>query len=342
MASQVPETRDSDLIAKTSFYKGFRHQDKNSLAKLALLQPPSEKSQLSQSGPTPAPTYNGRTTFPWQQQRRIDTEGLHVIHLDGSRDLEANSRKGEPSRLQRCATKLKLNWKWAVCILLFVSIVVGLCVAVPMYLHQKHRGDRPTAANELTRTQQLATVSSLTAASLLTIAPSSDTCSGATHPLECKTAEEALAPILASFATYKITDPATQAAVVSTIAMESGDFKYSHHYFPFPVPGQGTRNMQSAAYNLDYARSIPGLAGELEAAQAAGPENVIDLLLSHPEYDFGSAAWFLTAQCDDGVVSGLAKAGTEAFDAYVGCIGASASAQRTEYYTNALKAIGLA
>lgn len=331
MVSQVSETRDRDLIANTSPYK----------ANSALPQLSSEESQLSQSGAPPqGPTYNGRTTFPWQQQQRINTKGLHVIQLDGSRDLEANSRKGVPSRLWRCATKL--NWKWAVCILLFVCILVGLCVAVPMYLHQKHRGDRPTAANNLTRTQQLATVSSLTAASLLTIAPSSDTCSGATHPLECKTAEEALAPILASFATYKITDPATQAAVVSTIAMESGDFKYSHHYFPFPVPGQGTRNMQSAAYNLDYARSVSKLAGELEAAQAAGPENVVNLLLSHPEYDFGSAAWFLTSQCDDGVVSGLSKAGTEAFDAYVGCIGASASAQRTEYYTNALKAFELA
>lgn len=75
----------------------------------------------------------------------------------------------------------------------------------------------------------------------------------------------------ASFATYNITDPVTQAAVISTIAMESGDFKYVHHYFPSPVSGQGTRNMQSEAYNLGYAQSISELADRLEAAQAAGP-----------------------------------------------------------------------
>lgn len=44
-----------------------------------------------------------------------------------------------------------------------------------------------------------------------------------------------------------------------------------HHYFPSPVSGQGTRNMQSEAYNLGYAQSISELADRLEAAQAAGP-----------------------------------------------------------------------
>jgi len=181
----------------------------------------------------------------------------------------------------------------------------------------------------------------LTAASLLTIAPTSNTCAGATHPLECRTAQEALAPIRASLATYKITDPATQAAVISTIALESGDFKFAHHYFPSPVAGQGTRNMQSAAYNLKYAQSIPELARELPAAQAAGAENVTSLLISYANYDFGSAAWFLTSQCDAGVVSGLAKPGTAAFNAYLGCIGTSPSDQRTQYYTKALKAFGI-
>lgn len=181
----------------------------------------------------------------------------------------------------------------------------------------------------------------LTAATLLAIAPTSNTCAGATHPLECKTAQEALAPIRASFATYKITDAATQAAVISTIALESGDFKFAHHYFPAPVAGQGTRNMQSAAYNLKYAQSIPELAPQLPAAQAAGAENVTSLLISYANYDFGSAAWFLTSQCDAGVVSGLAKGGTAAFGAYLGCIGTSSSDERTQYYTNALKAFGV-
>jgi hypothetical protein len=183
--------------------------------------------------------------------------------------------------------------------------------------------------------------SPLTATTLLAIAPKSNTCAGATHPLECKTATEALAPILASFATYKITDPATQAAVLSTIAFESGDFKFAHHYFPSPVAGQGTRNMQSAEYNLKFAQSIPELAGELRAANAAGPENVTSLLVSYADYDFGSAAWFLTSQCDQGVVGGLAKAGKAAFEKYMGCIGTKADEDRMKVYDSALKAFGI-
>lgn len=99
--------------------------------------------------------------------------------------------------------------------------------------------------------------------------------------------------------------------------------------------------MQSAAYNLKYAQSIPELARELPAAQAAGAENVTSLLISYANYDFGSAAWFLTSQCDAGVVSGLAKPGTAVFNAYLGCIGTSPSDQRTQYYTKALKAFGI-
>jgi len=333
MVSQVPETHDPNLLTKTSFYKGLRHTDPNFSAKLAHPQPPSEGFQLSQSGPPPpGPVYNGETCYPWQQTRRINDEGLDVIQLDNTRDLEANKSAGVANRPRRCA---RLGWKWAMCVSLCVGMVVALCVAIPLYLHEKHRGNPVTTANHHP------TDSHITVASLLAIAPTSDTCAGATHPLECKTAQEALAPILASFATYKITDPATQAAVVSTIAMESGDFKYSHHYFPNPVAGQGTRNMQSAAYNLEYAQSIPELAGRLDAARAAGPEDVTDLLINSPEYDFGSAAWFLTSQCDKGVVNGLSKVGPATFSAYLGCIGAAGSAQRTEYYTTALKAFGV-
>ncbi len=49
------------------------------------------------------------------------------------------------------------------------------------------------------------------------------------------------------------------------------------------------------------------------------------------DYDFGSAAWFWSSQCDNGIVSGLSKAGTAAFDAYLGYIGTIPSAERREY-----------
>ena len=181
--------------------------------------------------------------------------------------------------------------------------------------------------------------STLTAAGLQNIAPTSNTCTGATHPDECRTAEQALTPILHSFETYKITDPATQAAVLSTIALESGDFKFARHYFPSPNPGQGTRNMQSASLNLKYAQSIPELKDKLAAAPQGG-DALVDLLIEYSDYDFGSAAWFLTTQCDKGVVNGLKTPGQAGFKAYLDCIGSEMSDQRTGYYNRALAALG--
>ncbi|KAL6720683.1 hypothetical protein ACLMJK_002608 [Lecanora helva] len=183
----------------------------------------------------------------------------------------------------------------------------------------------------------------LTAASLLTIAPKSNSCpaAGAKYANECRTAAQALAPIQASFQTYKITDPATQAAVISTIAFESGDFKYAIHHFPSDNPGQGTRNMQSAKFNEQYADSIPELKGAVAGAKAAGPNGIVNLLVHYADYDFGSAAWFLTSQCEKGVVEGLKKPGDAAFKAYLGCIGTSPTDDRSQYYKRALAAYGL-
>jgi len=180
----------------------------------------------------------------------------------------------------------------------------------------------------------------LTAAGLQSIAPTSNTCSGATYPKECKTASQALGPILDSFNTYKISDPATQAAVLSTIAFESGDFKYAHHYFPSPNPGQGTRNMQSSKFNTMYAQSIPELKPQL--AKAQGADAVLNLLVSYSDYDFGSAAWFLSSQCTDGVKSGLKTPGAGAFGKYItDCLGTTLTDGRTQYYNRALAALGV-
>lgn len=186
-----------------------------------------------------------------------------------------------------------------------------------------------------------AAAAALTADTLQKIAPQSSSCTGATHADECKTAQQALAPILASFQTYKITDPATQAAVLSTIALESADFKYAKHYFPSPNPGQGTRNMQSAKYNLQYAQSIPELAPLLAKVDTKNPEAVLELIITYADYDFGSAAWFLTSQCSKETVQGLSKPGEEAFGAYLKCIGTEASDDRQKKYEAALAALGV-
>lgn len=82
---------------------------------------------------------------------------------------------------------------------------------------------------------------SLTEAKLECIAPSSNTCAGASFPDECATASQALPNILDSFQTYKITSWGEQAAIVSLMAFESDDFKYNKNHFPAPGrPGQGS------------------------------------------------------------------------------------------------------
>ena len=178
--------------------------------------------------------------------------------------------------------------------------------------------------------------SSLTASQLEFIAPTSNTCAGATYPSECRTAEQALPFILQSFDTYSITSAGAQAAIISTIAFESGDFKYQIHHFPNPVPGQGTRNMQSTAFNAQYATSL-----QLGTVEQAGPNEILDALISSATYDFGSAAWFLDTQCGSAVKTGLATGGMDGYMAYLTCIGTTMTPDREAYWQRANSAFGI-
>ena len=68
--------------------------------------------------------------------------------------------------------------------------------------------------------------------------------------------------IVKSFQHYGISSAGVQAALLSIMAFESGNFKYSINISP-GVPGQGTRNMQSPKFNMEYAMSIPALSAQL-------------------------------------------------------------------------------
>ena len=99
--------------------------------------------------------------------------------------------------------------------------------------------------------------------------------------------------------------------------------------------------MQEYTFNLPYAQSISALSGVLAGAEAQGPDAVLQLLIENAEYDFGSAAWFYTSQCGGSVKSGL-QAGTQAgWEAYVGCIGAEVSDDRTALWTTATQVLGV-
>ncbi|KAL8904614.1 MAG: hypothetical protein Q9171_006989 [Xanthocarpia ochracea] len=176
--------------------------------------------------------------------------------------------------------------------------------------------------------------------SLIAMAPKSRTCAGAPFPSECKTAAQAAPFINASFKTYGITSNGEAAAIVSLMALESGDFKYNINHFP-GRPGQGTRNMQMPAFNLEYAKSIPALKSGLAKA-GTDVKAVLALLTANGEYDFGSAAWFMKNKCSDKVRKGLKTGTTDAWKAYITeCVGTTVTEERQAGWERAAKAFGV-
>lgn len=176
-------------------------------------------------------------------------------------------------------------------------------------------------------------VTSLTLSGLLTVAPNSQSCASAPFPTECRTADQALPLIIAAFNTYDITHPAVQAALLSLMAYESGEFVYNQNHFP-GVPGQGTRNMQSPTYNAMYATSlgIGSFATGSELMQAVGAD----------QYTFASAAWFITTQCDFRVRENMWSGSKTAWEAYLtGCVGTVADEGRVAYWTKAMGVLGV-
>ena len=180
----------------------------------------------------------------------------------------------------------------------------------------------------------------ISAADIIKIAPSTASCDNAPAAGECRTAAQAAPYISISFTNFGITSFNTQAALVSLMLYESGSFKYAKNHFP-GVPGQGTRNMQSPAFNLKYAQWLStecsdcGISPAQVEAKGSGPEAVLGLV-NGDEWGFGSAAWFLATQCAPSVRPALAKGDEAGWQAYMGCIGTSVTDDRTKIWKSAV------
>lgn len=99
--------------------------------------------------------------------------------------------------------------------------------------------------------------------------------------------------------------------------------------------------MQSPAFNLEYAKSIPALAEGLNKA-GSDVKAVLSLLTVNGEYDFGSAAWFLKNKCSEKVKTGLKTGTNDAWKAYITeCIGTTVTDDRKAYWDRAAKAMGV-
>lgn len=89
-----------------------------------------------------------------------------------------------------------------------------------------------------------------------------------------------------------------------------------------------------------YAGSIPELATGLAAA-GGDVDKVLGLVTADDGYNFGAAPWWLVNKCEKGVVDGLVGGTDEAFGAYMGCVGVSATEDRLAYWNRAKTAFGL-
>ncbi|KAF2707791.1 hypothetical protein K504DRAFT_458274 [Pleomassaria siparia CBS 279.74] len=162
----------------------------------------------------------------------------------------------------------------------------------------------------------------ITAEKIIQIAPTTASCAGAEFPDECADAAAAAPAISNSFTQYKLTEVGEQAAVVSLMLFESGSFKYNKNHFP-GVVGQGTRNMQSPAFNALYAAAI-GVADPM----------------ADNDSSFGSAAWFLTTQCSADVRAGLVAGTPAGYSAYLTqCVGTTDTADRDTIWAATIAAM---
>lgn len=121
------------------------------------------------------------------------------------------------------------------------------------------------------------TTFTVSASAIIAVAPDTASCVGAAYPSECATAAQGAPYSSAGFQNFGIDSFGAQAALLSLMLYESGSFKYNINHYP-GVPGQGTRNMQSPAYNLKYAEWIATTflnAGftmqQVQQADAQGP-----------------------------------------------------------------------
>lgn len=178
-----------------------------------------------------------------------------------------------------------------------------------------------------------------------------DNCQGTPIPAECATAEQAAANIQAVAVAYNGELKFGEvAATTALMAFETGSFLYNIHHIPNPVAGQGTRNMQSAEFNLQYAQSIPDLKDSLAkittATTTAGltddQKNQILNLVADEKYTWGSAAWFLKTKCTQAVRDGLNAGSDDAWIQYITvCVDTSNPPERMAFWTAAKTAVGL-
>lgn len=105
---------------------------------------------------------------------------------------------------------------------------------------------------------------------------------------QCRSAVQAAGPIQQSFEKYYINAIGEKAAVLTWLLYASSNFKYDRR--TGPLLGVGTRNMQSAGHNTEYAHYVLDLPSEDVVTN-------LHRILQNDDLSFGSAAWWLSTIC---------------------------------------------
>ena len=148
---------------------------------------------------------------------------------------------------------------------------------------------------------------------ILNIAPTASSCDP--NQTECTTAQDAAGPLVFAMHHYGIMDAAAIAAILTTIAQESGDLKYKRNHYPPPGrPGQGSSNMQNYRFNYEFALETDRLKDQLAAIDGAHPDSnpsnetmnaVLDLIISNTTYNFMTGPWYYNKYCSDEIKAGF-------------------------------------
>lgn len=97
-------------------------------------------------------------------------------------------------------------------------------------------------------------------------------------------------------------------------------------------------NMLSPIYNKKYTIFIFFLKDK--SSQSVNTGEILNLLLTNKQYNFGSGAWFLTTQCSDDMQTMLQKGDEQGWEEYItGCVRMEASQGRKMYWERAVGAL---
>ncbi|KAJ7162171.1 hypothetical protein C8R46DRAFT_1103752 [Mycena filopes] len=184
-------------------------------------------------------------------------------------------------------------------------------------------------------------------------------CSAAQFPPECRTAEQAAPLVNQAFKTYKIVTDGEKAALLSLMIFETNNFEFDINH-SLNTPGQGTRNLMTFPFILQYALDTPSVAVQAQRLVGANDDpstipadtqNEIRALVLQPDIlSFSSAMWFYTHSGLDktgctttpGMVDGLKSATVTGWENYITkCVFTTVADERRAVY-NATLAVLLA